>query len=524
MPSPIATDYDRVAYPSLAHSQTFPENLANRAWLRGMDPAHPGKCRVLELGCGDGFNLAAMAMIYPESQYTGIDYSSEAIERGRRMLAELELGQIRLEAADIRDPGIELGEYDYIIVHGVYSWVPEDVRDAILSLMDHHLAPQGIGFVSYLAYPGAHLREMLRTMVRFHCRADAAPSTRIRQSRALLELLSNATSEKNHYTEWLKTETTLVASHSDESFFHDELSDISHPVLLTDFLAHAASHSLQFLSEAEYLVPIGRLLTESTRDRLRPLETDRILLEQYLDFVEGRRFRQTLLCRPGLGAELRVDRLERLLVSFDGLSDSPPVAPLDADSPVAFKSAKDAAVSARRPFEKAAMLELLERRDALPFPELRDAVARRMQAANLPLPAGWDQELALFIVKANAPGLIELHWETPAWASRLPDHPRATALALWQIAHGDLKIATLGGTFVKMEGSLGRNLLSLLDGTLDRAGIMERVRAYILERTASGSTRAEGSPPIPSVDDLQLPAQMEQGLLGLLSLKLIRRE
>ena len=524
MPSPIDTDYDRVAYPSFAHVQTFPENLANRAWLSGMDPAHPGRCRVLELGCGDGFNLAAMAMIYPESHYTGIDYSSEAIERGRRMMAELGLGRIRLEAADIRDPGIELGEFDYIIVHGVYSWVPEDVRDAVLSLMGRHLAPQGVGFVSYLAYPGAYLREMLRTMVRFHSRGAAEASTRIRQSRALLDLLSNATTVKNHYTEWLKSETALVANHTDEGFFHDELSDTSHPVLFTDFLAHAATHSLQFLSEAEYLIPIGRPLTEVARERLRPLETNRILLEQYLDFIEGRRFRQTLLCRNGLGAELRVDRLDALSVSFDGLRDSPIVAPLEADSSVEFPSAKEAVILASRPLEKAAMLELIEQRDTLPFPVLRAAVARRMQAADLPLTEGWDQELALFIVKANAPGVIELNWEIPAWASRLPDRPQTSALALWQIAHGDQKIVTLGGTFVKMEGSLGRKLLSLLDGTLDRAGILQQIQAYISERTASGSTEAPGSPPIPAADDPQLPAQLEQGLLGLLSMKLIRRE
>jgi len=524
MSSPIATDYDRVAYPSLAHAQTFPENLANRAWLSGMDPAHPGKCRVLELGCGDGFNLAAMAMIYPNSHYTGIDYSGEAITRGRRMVAELGLERIRLEAADIRNPGIELGEFDYIIVHGVYSWVPEDVRDAVLSLIDRHLAPQGVGFVSYLAYPGAYFREMLRTMVRFHCRTDASPSIRIKQSRALLDLLSNATTEKNYYTAWLKMETQLVGNHTDEGFFHDELSDFSHPVLFTDFLAHAAAHSLHFLSEAEYILPTIRSLTEASRAKLRPLEKDRILLEQYLDFVEGRRFRQTLLCRPGLGTEMRLDRLERLWVSFDGLWDSPPAAPLDSNTPVEFKSVKDTSVVASLPIEKAAMLELVERRDALPFPALCTAVSLRMNAAKIALPEDMVRELALFLVKANVPSMITFHWEAPAWASTLCDRPQTTALARWQLAHGSQKIATLAGTFVEMEGSLGRNLLSLLDGTLDRTALTAKIQAYIREQTASGTEPAAGGPPVAWANDPQFPAHLDKGLLGLLNLKLIRRK
>ena len=102
MPPTASNDYDRVAYPTMAHPQTFAEFLSVKGFLRGLKVAPPGHCRVLELGCGDGFNLAAMAAVYPESSYVGIDYSAEAIERGRGFMSGLGLKQVRLETADIR--------------------------------------------------------------------------------------------------------------------------------------------------------------------------------------------------------------------------------------------------------------------------------------------------------------------------------------------------------------------------------------------------------------------------------------
>jgi SAM-dependent methyltransferase len=317
MSTSVPNDYDRVAYPSMAHVQTFPEGLAIKGYLRGLEVAPPDRCRVLELGCGDGFNLVAMAFTHPGATYTGIDYSAEAIARGRRILGELGLWQIRLETADIcqlegLDPA--LGEFDYIMAHGVYSWVPAPVREALLATIGRLLAPHGVAFVSYLALPGAYLRELVRTIIRFHTQSTTDPVEKARQSRALLRLIGQGTTDTDLYTRLISAESAGIDEHTDEALFHDELSEESAPLLFTDFIAHAGRHRLQYLAEAEYLLPVSRALSDSARESLRPLDQSRVLLEQYLDFIEGRRFRQTLLCRPGLGAELKLERLDQLWV------------------------------------------------------------------------------------------------------------------------------------------------------------------------------------------------------------------
>lgn len=522
MSSPTATEYDRVAYPSMSHPQTFAENLAIKGLLRGIEVAPPDNCRVLELGCGDGFNLAAMATAYPRSHYTGLDYAAEVIARGRTMTAALGLTNVQLETADIRNLRPDLGEFDYIIAHGVYSWVPADVRTALLATIGRHLAPNGVAFVSYLALPGACLREMSRLMMRFHVQKESDPAARIAQGRALMTLIANATDEKNHYSEWIKTEARLIEEHSDEAFFHDELSDESAPVLFTDFLAQAEKHGLHFLAEAEYLIPVGRLLTEKTREHLRPLEQNRVLLEQYLDFMEGRRFRQTLLCRPGKGATLETTRIDRLHVGFMGQAANAD-RPLTAGEPLEFKAEKNAAVMARTPLEKATLLTLVEAGQPMPYPALRAAAHQRLLAAGIEPDEDLDRGLRKFLIRAAVPGLVELSWFEPRRAFSTPVKPRTSSLARWLLSQGSTVVPTIGGKFVEINGVLGLHLLSLLDGTRDRAAVETEIREFLAahhrEAAASGATAT-----LPPPTDPTLSQQLVRSLNGLTALGLIYRD
>src|SRR5262245_22544912 len=121
------TSYDELPYSSRAFPYTHPDRLAVWAVLLGMTPRPVGSCRVLELGCGMGANLMPMAEQLPGSQFLGIDLSTRQIAAGKQIAAELGLTNIDFQALDILELGPSLGEFDYIICHGVYSWVPEPV-------------------------------------------------------------------------------------------------------------------------------------------------------------------------------------------------------------------------------------------------------------------------------------------------------------------------------------------------------------------------------------------------------------
>ena len=149
MSTPIVNTYDQVPYDKKSFSQTHVDNLATTATLFGMQPARPECCRVLELGCAAGANLIPMAFYLPESQFMGVDYSKVQIDDGQKVLQSLRLANIELKQLNILEIDKTLGQFDYIICHGIFSWVADEIQEKIFSICSQNLAPQGVAYVSY---------------------------------------------------------------------------------------------------------------------------------------------------------------------------------------------------------------------------------------------------------------------------------------------------------------------------------------------------------------------------------------
>ena len=171
--------YDAVAYPGHAFAQTHPARLATIAHFHGLKAASPQRMRVLELGCGRGGNLLPMAAQYPQSDFVGLDLSGSAIAKATIAQQELGLRNIAFHHRDILAVGDELGTFDYILVHGVYSWVPDIVREAILAIFGRLLTPHGIAYVSYNALPGCRLRDLARDVMLYATRDVHEPEERV---------------------------------------------------------------------------------------------------------------------------------------------------------------------------------------------------------------------------------------------------------------------------------------------------------------------------------------------------------
>jgi SAM-dependent methyltransferase len=306
-----ANPYHQIPYNTVPRLATHPDRLAAVGTFFGMAPAPVTHCRVLEIGCGNGGNLIPMAYALPESRFTGVDLASDAIAAGRATAAALDLQNISLIPADLCGIDAGYGEFDYILAHGVYSWVPPVVRDRLVAVCRERLAPDGIAFISYNVYPGRHVRQMLREMTLYHTRNLADPAERIRQARWFLRFLRDGRAVSSPWQALLDAEIDALLERDDDSLCHDDLAESNDPVYFRDFAAHAARHGLQYLGDAdphEMFDQAGRLAW---------LEGDVIEREQYLDFLRVRRFRQTLLCRP----EIHLDRqpapalMERFLFS-----------------------------------------------------------------------------------------------------------------------------------------------------------------------------------------------------------------
>ena len=304
---PEQTSYDEVPYESQPFVQTHPDRLSTLGRLFGLVSVPITQSRVLELGCAGGGNLIPMACQLPQSQFVGVDLSIRQVEKGRQVIQDLRLNNIRIEHANIMEVDKTWGVFNYIICHGVYSWVPDDVQNKILSISKENLAENGIAYVSYNTYPGWHMREMIRHMMLYHADQFEDTKERIEQARALMQFLeSSVPTENNCYGLLLKNEFDLIKRSQDSYLFHDHLEDINAPIYFYQFVERAESHGLQYLSEAHFGSMLASGFPKQVAETLNRISRRIINTEQYMDFLRNRTFRQTLLCHRDLPLKRKV--------------------------------------------------------------------------------------------------------------------------------------------------------------------------------------------------------------------------
>jgi SAM-dependent methyltransferase len=481
------TSYDTVKYPSYTHPQTHPGRLAVIGALSGLEPAPATQCRVLELGCGNASNLAPMAWSLPGSRFVGVDLASQPIQQGLEMIRDLGLANIRLVQGDVMSVNSEWGEFDYIIAHGLYSWVPAQTREHILEICRLALAPHGLAFISYNAFPGSHLRLMLGEMMRFHVRGFEAAPERVEQALALARFLAEAQTGDDEYQLWMKAELQAVLNHEEGHLYHDELAEVNQPFYFTQFIQAASAHKLQYLAEADYFEMSDYGFSQAARDTLAGLGRNRIAREQYLDFLKCRRFRQTLLCHADRSLSREPDAsiiagwlVSSLVRGADGECDLRPGVRR------AYKTPKNARCETDFSLGKAA-LEVLGAiwPQPLPFEELFAQSAQTLKQAGLAgeIDPRARERLRGFLLSLYGAGVVELCAAPPPGVWTAGPKPAASPVARWQIQRGNFVTTQLHFP-VQVEDEIGRGLLQWLDGTLDRRELVEKLWLLLKSRDA----------------------------------------
>jgi methyltransferase-like protein/ubiquinone/menaquinone biosynthesis C-methylase UbiE len=433
----IATFYDQIPYPRLAYHYTHPDRMAVLGRLFGMRPQAVESCRVLELGCAAGANLIPLAHTTPQAEFVGIDLSSKQIAEARSFAGALELTNVRLEQLDLRELDASFGVFDYIIAHGLYSWIPEEVREQVLRVCSNLLAPQGIAYVSYNAYPGCHLRKMLRGMAMYHVSNTDDPREVVTRVRGLVDFLAEMTRPANSpYALVLRDLKQTVAQMSDSGLIHELLENDHHPLLFHDFIRAAEAAGLQYLTEATFA---DRAELNAASGLLEPIrrEQGEIGGEQYLDFLSGQSFRRTLLCRRELPLERDVsaEHVNDFLIASSALSTASP-ADLVGDATVRFTTLHGVATAANRPAFKIALAILAESYPtAIPFPRLCQFITERMPRtlSDEEVAALRGELLGRFMMEKE---VVEFRLSQATMISMGTPRPLASAVARYQAERG----------------------------------------------------------------------------------------
>ncbi len=465
-----STAYDRISYPGHPFGETHPDHMGTLGALFDMTPAPLSSCRVLELGCGDGANLIPIASQWPQSEFVGLDLSEQAVAKGNAFIGRMGLKNIVLRAYDIMDVSNQFGAFDYISAHGVYSWVPDPVRKKILAILHDTLSPHGIGYISYNCYPGCHSRDIAREMMRYHVRAVADPQQRVKQGRAVLTLMAEASAEDSIYGFELRNQVNRIKDIDDAVLFHDDLAEVATPFYLYEVAEAAASHGLQYLCDAAFSLSRFERLPALARQQLALIpEDDVVEREQYADFIEGRSFRQSLFCRGEVKLQRKFDphcirklHLATSAAPKDGLIDP------TAGDVVTFKTENGSTLATDHRLSKAVILTLGKVwPQTIGFADAVNTALAELGTAAEPIRANLDEEmdaLASLLFRAFSVGQFELHLFPPHLTTTIVERPQASPLARRQ-AETELAVTNLRHRIVSMKDETVRRFLMLVDGT-----------------------------------------------------------
>ena len=297
------TIYSELGYKSMPFPYTTPATLEAYAALVGVSAPNPKTARVLELGATYGGNIISQALFNPDATFVGIELSQEQVEKGNEVISNAGLTNVSLIQSDIASIGSEIGTFDYIIAHGVYSWVDDGVKDALLRLIDEHLAEDGIAYISYNTYPGWHTMEEVRQLMMFSNRDKAQfnHKEKVLHGKTIGSIVGSQILKYDNLKE--RNSKFLGALRSvmqkDEYYVgHDHLEPNNDPVYFYQFNDHLEAHNLAYLCDADLTLSMVRSFDADIADTLDKLAlNDHVAQEQYLDFMLDTTFRKSIICK-----------------------------------------------------------------------------------------------------------------------------------------------------------------------------------------------------------------------------------
>ena len=465
------TAYDAIPYPSNPFRQTRPERLAAIAKLFGLDAAPPEKCRVLELGCSMGGNLIVMAQDHPRSQFVGIDASSAQIAEGWKTVDLLALKNLRLAHVDILDIGPDFGEFDYIISHGVFSWVPTRVQNKMFEVCQRHLAANGVAYISYNTYPGWHIRGIVRDMMLYRGMQFADPEARLAQAKELVGFVAEATKGADTpYQRVLQSELKHMGQLEDYYLHHEHLEENNQPIYFHDFARRLAVNGLQYLGDADFSTMVSTNFSAEVAAKLHELGAHDILqMEQYMDFVRCRYFRKSLICRSSvqLNRSLTPALVRGVLLS----TEAEAVGKEDAAGTLRFKTPAGQSISCKSPLTKAALVHLGEQ---WPMPVVFADLFHACGNGE----ASEEEFLAGEMLICMAAGVVEWRLSPVPFTVTVARFPATSRLARLQAERG-YKITNLRSEVITLD-EIHRQTLRHLDGRHDIAALTDALMALVL--------------------------------------------
>ena len=307
------TIYKELGYKSYPFPFTTPAYLEAYGTLVGLNTPPAKTARVLELGATYGGNIISQAVHNPEATFVGIELSQDQVEKGNKIISDAKLDNVSLLQGDILNFDESLGSFDYIIAHGFYSWISDEMKDKLLDIISHHLADNGIAYVSYNTYPGWHTMEEVRQLMLFANRGydELTHKEKVLRGKTVGSLVGaqilNYDNLKERNSKFLGALCSVMQK-DDYYVGHDHLEPHNDPCYFYQFNDHLKAHNLSYVCDADLTLSMVRTYDESIADKLEKLAPNsQADQEQYLDFMLDTTFRKSIICKERAANDISYD-------------------------------------------------------------------------------------------------------------------------------------------------------------------------------------------------------------------------
>jgi len=286
------------------YQELAPNHLEAALLFSGIkvDLARPG-VRYCELGCGYGLSTLILAAANPQLEFVGIDFNPSHIVAASALVETAGLRNVRFVEAsfdELLEPRFaDLGAFEIIALHGIYSWVSPAVRRAIIDFADRRLKTGGVFYLSYNAAPGWMPRAPLQRLLFESAKRNPAADPR------------NATADALRFAKALKDAGALyfAANPGVGSFMeamegkdlaylaHEHLNESWSALYHADVVADFSRTRLTYVCAGHIADDIDETSVPLTTHDLVPGLSDSAWRETVKDFLVGRSFRRDIFVR-----------------------------------------------------------------------------------------------------------------------------------------------------------------------------------------------------------------------------------
>ena len=302
--------YNELLYKSNPFTYTIPALLEAQGKLFGLTPKDSRKARILELGSSFGGNIITQALYNPEAEFVGVDLTAEQVKKGNEVIEKIGLKNIKLIEKNILDINEDFGKFDYIIVHGVFSWVPDIVKEKIIKICNENLTEEGIAYISYNTYPGWKEADKIREMMLYANKyfPEVSQGDKVQRGKAFISIVAE---QMKIYTDVAEKKGDFIKqiegilNMQDYYVGHEQLENINDPMYLHEFVDMLRKENLQYISDVGLRLSIASVYNDSTIEKLQQLsQGDPVIKEQCLDYILDTKFRRALICKNSQSEKL----------------------------------------------------------------------------------------------------------------------------------------------------------------------------------------------------------------------------